>query len=1132
MDAEPGNAVERHLATEEPFMQWALDRDLLERESGDRLEQREVLAERPETVKLTRVIPPIRFESGVAQIPPSYVERLRGILDGMRHLDNVRLHLVGHADAEPLSENLAGIYGDNRGLSRERAGEVAEFVQAALELPPEAISFEWVGDTRPIATNETEAGRALNRRVEVEVWYDRPTMRSAVEEVVIPQEFKRVKVCRIQTVCKLRYRDGFQRRARVKNLIPPLGMDEETVGFPEAFTRQIREALHNLRDRQNVTIKFIGFTDAAPLAGREERIYGTHLALSKANAHRVAMAVREALDLPSAAVTSDGRGARSPVASNASARARALNRRVEVEFWHDDPLQELPDELQPCPDAAEAELVTRVYDPPWGSIEPLQIEGGEAVVPAGYAEALRRAMAEVAEEENVRLRFVGYVGNERLERRTALVYGDDVGLSAARARHTRETIAAELGLTSSQAEHEGRGYVHSNDVVNAGFLAGDASYVAVEVVYDELVLPDDYEGVDITPITRELRPKHPLELNLMRITVDGEPIDDLGRSSADVQRCTDVALDRADIRFRFDDLETGPRLSVTADPVSVPLDPAVPPETQAAVVHFQAYSNYSHFIDRSEVRIFRVDQSPRGEPLAVVEVGPGGLAPWSPDLGRLPAAVYPLKYVLRAYGPEGQFDETVAKPLWLVRERGMDVQPVRAPSPDPGQADEAARAEMASTGSPGREPALTDASRAGYGESELGIRNIPLGDVGSVRVQGSGVPPDHTVWLAGESIPVDPNGAFEAEAILPSGLHTVEVAVLDEEGNGELFLRDLELERNDWFYVGMADVTLAANRSSGPAGRLTGDDAPYDLDSPADGRLAFYTQGRFGEEWKLTASADTREGPIEELFSNFMDKSPEDLFRRIDPDYHYPTLGDDGSVDELAPTAGKFFVRLRKRNSQALWGNFKVSYLNNELAHVDRGLYGANLHYESDATTSFGEDRLVLDSFAAEPGTVPSREEFRGTGGSLYFLRRQDLLAGSERVRIEIRDKDSGLVSGVVHLSPVSDYDVDYLQGRILLSEPLAPTADDRTLVRSGGSNGDEAWLIVQYEFTPGFDEVDALATGGQGQYWLNDSIKLGLTANRNEEGEPHGARDSSRPRSAPVTPGSASREPSYQASR
>ena len=65
-----------------------------------------------------------------------------------------------------------GVYGDNAGLSRERAGEVAEFLQTRLNLPPEAISYEWAGDTQPIATNATAEGRALNRRVEVEVWYD------------------------------------------------------------------------------------------------------------------------------------------------------------------------------------------------------------------------------------------------------------------------------------------------------------------------------------------------------------------------------------------------------------------------------------------------------------------------------------------------------------------------------------------------------------------------------------------------------------------------------------------------------------------------------------------------------------------------------------------------------------------------------------------------------------------------------------------------------------------------------------------------------------------------------------------------------------------------------------------------
>ena len=144
--------------------------------------------------------------------------------------------------------------------------------------------------------------------------------------------------------------------------------------------------------------------------------------------------MQEALELPSAAIESDGRGASLPVASNDTAQGRALNRRVEVEFWYDDPLQELPDEPQLCPGEEGDELVTKVYDPPWGKIAPLELENGRALIPAGYADSLRRAMNDVAGRRNVRLRFIGYTENERLDRRTAIVYGDDIGLSAARAR--------------------------------------------------------------------------------------------------------------------------------------------------------------------------------------------------------------------------------------------------------------------------------------------------------------------------------------------------------------------------------------------------------------------------------------------------------------------------------------------------------------------------------------------------------------------------------------------------------------------------------------------------------------------------------------------------------------------------
>ena len=76
----------------------------------------------------------------------------------------------------------------------------------------------------------------------------------------------------------------------------------------------------------------------------------------------------------------------------------------------------------------------------------------------------------------------------------------------------------------------------------------------------------------------------------------------------------------------------------------------------------------------------------------------------------------------------------------------------------------------------------------------------------------------------------------------------------------------------------------------------------------------------------------------------------------------------------------------------------------------------------------------------------------------------------------------------MVNLRPVLDYDIDYLQGRILLAEPLNSTEDDNLLVRSNGASGDEAYLVVRYEYTPGFDEIDALNTGGQGHYWINDS--------------------------------------------
>ena len=610
-----GEAVERHMTDDDPLMQWVQDPDRVDTELGDTLETRETLADELETVKLSGLVPPIRFESGVAKIPESTVGSLAEILERMRDRINVRLHLIGHADDRPLSARLVKIYGDNAGLSRERAGQVAEHFQTSLTLPPEAISFDWAGDTRPVASNLTDDGRALNRRVEVEVWYDEVREKVALEEFLVPHEIQRIKVCRMETVCKLRYVDGHARRARVQNLIAPLHYEAETIDVNEVFIERIKQGFENLSSKQNVVVKFLGFTDDVPLSGRTERIYGDHVGLSKARARRVALAVQDKLNIPTAVIESDGRGSERPLGSNETANGRALNRRVEVEFWYDDPLQELPDEPQLCPESAGAELVTKIYDPPWGRIADIDFAEGRPVVPAGYTADLARALTDVADRTNPRLRFVGYTRNERLARRTAAVYGDDIGLSASRARRAMELIAGDMQLEAQQREFEGRGYVHSDDVVNAGFVQGETSHVAVQVVYDELAVLDDYEGVDITRVTRELSPQNPLGLNLMRITVNGEPIDDPKRSSSDIQRCTDVALENADIQFNFDNLRSSPRLSVAAKPDRIAvwkevtntglLVPSVSLiDIQASPVYFRMYTNYSHFIERAEVRVF------------------------------------------------------------------------------------------------------------------------------------------------------------------------------------------------------------------------------------------------------------------------------------------------------------------------------------------------------------------------------------------------------------------------------------------------------------------------------------------------------------------------------------------------
>ncbi|MEP1443070.1 MAG: TonB-dependent receptor [Hyphomicrobiales bacterium] len=558
------------------------------------------------------------------------------------------------------------------------------------------------------------------------------------------------------------------------------------------------------------------------------------------------------------------------------------------------------------------------------------------------------------------------------------------------------------------------------------------------------------------------------------ISVDGEPVSGGGikppsqpKTKPDRQRAEDVALEAVDIQVKFDGLGVEPRLNVaTADQKRV--------YAPGATIEFVQFTNYPRFIERSEVLIYNLGDEPRAglqggfnssKPLKVVSVN-GGKASWT-----IPAdATGRYSYVLRAYDAKGRFDETA--PLMLVSSSN------RAADKDVITHEETRTA-------------------AENGSDRAHIRNIPIHG-GAVTIFGRNVPAGYSVETLGESIVTDDENKFVIQRILPPGDHVVEVDVNGLKDGNLAFDREINIPDNEFFYVGLADLTFG--RRIGSSSLV--ETAPGEFDRNfSRGRLAFYLKGKIKGKYLLTAAADTQEEDHENLFSNLGEKDPRALLRRIDPDDYYPVYGDDSTIVEDAPTQGKFYVRLERGESHVLWGNYKTKITGTEFARLERGLYGAQAVLKTEKTTSFGEPVAEVNAYGAQPDTLPQRDVLRGTGGSVYFLTQQDVTSGSEIITIEVRDPVSNIVRSRQVLRFGEDYEFDYIQGVVILKSPLNSTARGSALVSESALGDDTVNLVVQYEYTPALTDVDGFSYGGRAQAWISDKVQVGVTGIKEETG-------------------------------
>ena len=109
----------------------------------------------------TLVLDNIYFESGKSSLLNTSFAELDKLVAMLQKRPELRIAIIGHTDNN-------GAAAANLSLSSSRAKAVSTYLQGK-GIAPQRLESKGLGQTKPIAPNTTDDGRAKNRRVEVQV---------------------------------------------------------------------------------------------------------------------------------------------------------------------------------------------------------------------------------------------------------------------------------------------------------------------------------------------------------------------------------------------------------------------------------------------------------------------------------------------------------------------------------------------------------------------------------------------------------------------------------------------------------------------------------------------------------------------------------------------------------------------------------------------------------------------------------------------------------------------------------------------------------------------------------------------------------------------------------------------------
>jgi chemotaxis protein MotB len=139
--------------------------DLLERMKSE-ISKGEVTISELKGKLTVNLVESVLFDSGKAEVKPNGLVVLQKVIDILKNLKDKSIRIEGHTDNVPIVGALSRRYPTNWELSAARAINVARYLQQQ-GIDPDHLAAVAYGEYKPVAPNDTDEGRAKNRRIEI-----------------------------------------------------------------------------------------------------------------------------------------------------------------------------------------------------------------------------------------------------------------------------------------------------------------------------------------------------------------------------------------------------------------------------------------------------------------------------------------------------------------------------------------------------------------------------------------------------------------------------------------------------------------------------------------------------------------------------------------------------------------------------------------------------------------------------------------------------------------------------------------------------------------------------------------------------------------------------------------------------